>query len=361
MYDFLIVGSGIFGSVFAHQAKLKNKKCLIIDKRSTVGGNVYCKNIDGIDIHAYGAHIFHTNDKRIWDYVTGLVPFSPYTHSPMCWNKGKLYNLPFNMNTFYQMWGCTSPAEAARIIAEQSAHIDTPTNLKEQAIKMVGTDIYQSLVKAYTEKQWGRSCKDLPTSIIKRLPLRFTFDNNYFNDTFQGIPVGGYNPLISALTAEVEIRLNTDFFLNPEYFTGLADKVVFTGEIDMFFGYCEGPLAYRSLRFDHQVLEMSNFQGCSVVNYSDRSIPFTRIIEHKHFYKKPSTSTVITREYPIAWKPGMEPYYPVNDTENNNRYRRYKEMAANKNNVLFGGRLATYQYLDMHQVIAQALKMAESI
>jgi UDP-galactopyranose mutase len=356
-YDYLIVGSGLFGAVFAHEATKKGKKCLVIDKRHHAGGNVYCKDVAGIQVHQYGAHIFHTNDKGIWDYVNQFTPFNRYTNSPVAIHSGKLYNLPFNMNTFYQMWGVITPQEAQQKIQEQvkQANISEPRNLEEMAISMVGTDIYEKLIKGYTEKQWGCSAKDLPAFIIKRLPLRFTYDNNYFNDKYQGIPEGGYNKIIEGLLKGVEVRLGVDFFADRNELEQLADEIVFTGKIDEFFGFSEGMLAYRSLRFEHEHLQIENFQGNAVVNYTERDIPYTRIIEHKHFEFGTQASTVITREYPDDFAVGKEPYYPINDSVNNSLFAKYEEMARNTPHVIFGGRLAEYKYYDMHQIIGSAL------
>lgn len=357
-YDYLIVGAGLFGAVFAHEMKKKGKKCLVIDKRSHAGGNVYCENVEGINVHKYGAHIFHTNDKEIWDYVNSFVEFNRYTNSPIANYKGKLFNLPFNMNTFYQLWGVKTPKEAQRKIVEQveKLAISTPSNLEEQALSLVGTDIYEKLIKGYTEKQWGRKAIELPAFIIKRLPVRFTYDNNYFNDKYQGIPVGGYNKLIEGLLDGIEVRLGIDFFENREKWMGIAEKVVFTGKIDEFYNFKFGDLEYRSLRFEHEVLNEENFQGNAVVNYTEFDIPYTRIIEHKHFEFGTQTKTVITKEYPAKYEKGQEAYYPVNDERNMNLFKRYRELAKAETKVIFGGRLAEYRYYDMHQVLAAALK-----
>ncbi|HDX9587159.1 TPA: UDP-galactopyranose mutase [Bacillus pseudomycoides] len=362
MYDYLIVGAGLFGAVFAHEASKKGKKCLVIDKRNHIGGNVYTENIEGINVHKYGAHIFHTNNKKIWDYVNSFVEFNRYTNSPVANFKGEIYNLPFNMNTFNKLWGVITPEEAKQKIEEQKqeAGITSPQNLEEQAISLVGTDIYEKLIKGYTEKQWGRSAKDLPSFIINRLPVRFTYDNNYFNDRYQGIPVGGYNVIIEKMFENSEIRLNTDFFENREELEGMASKIVFTGMIDQFFNYEHGVLEYRSLQFETQVLsDTDNYQGNAVVNYTDRETPYTRIIEHKHFEFGSQEKTVITKEYPSEWKHGHEPYYPINDKKNTEIYQKYKELADKEENVIFGGRLATYKYYDMHQVIGAALVTVE--
>lgn len=362
-YDFLIVGSGLFGSVFAHEATKKGKKCLVIDRRTHLGGNVYSENIEGINVHKYGAHIFHTNDKKVWDYVNSFVEFNRYTNSPLARYKDELYNLPFNMNTFHQMWGVVTPAEARAKIDEQvkTSGITHPKNLEEQAISLIGTDIYEKLIKGYTEKQWGRSAKNLPIFIINRLPLRFTYNNNYFNDKYQGIPIGGYNFLINGLLKDVEVRLNVDYFQEKAELDTLADQIVYCGKIDEFFDYKYGKLAYRSLRFEQERLEIDNYQGNAVVNYTDREVPYTRILEHKHFEFGKQKHTVISREYPEEWFHGKEPYYPVNDEENNKRYRQYAVIAKNEQKVIFGGRLAEYKYYDMHQVVASSLKKAKEV
>lgn len=361
-YDYLIVGAGLFGSVFAYEAKQRGKKCLVIDRRKTKGGNVYCEDKDGIKVHKYGAHIFHTNDQRIWDFVNRFVSFHRYTHSVVANYRGDYYSLPFNMNTFYQMWGLAKPEEVQRKIEEQVAalNIDRPQNLEEQALKLVGPDIYERLIKGYTEKQWGRKATELPPFIIKRLPIRLTFDNGYFNDRFQGIPVGGYNPIIDGLLEGIPVQLEADYFDQRDYWESLATKVIFTGQLDEYFNYDLGALEYRSLRFEEESLEMENYQGAAVVNYTDFETPFTRIIEHKHFEFGRQKHTVITREYPQEWEKGAEPYYPINDDKNNTLVRAYKERAkAIEDKVLFGGRLAEYVYYDMHQVIASARKKAE--
>ena len=357
-YDYLIVGAGLWGSVFAHEATKRGKKCLVVDRRNHTGGNTYCENQEGINVHVYGAHIFHTNDKEIWDYVNSFVEFNRYTNSPVANYKGELYNLPFNMNTFYQLWGVRTPAEAQAKIAEQveEAGIKAPSNLEEQAISLVGTDMYHKLIKGYTEKQWGRKATELPAFIIKRLPVRFTFDNNYFNDRYQGIPIGGYNKLTEGLLAGVEVRLGVDFFKQREELSGLAETLVYTGKIDEYFDFRFGALEYRSLRFDNEVLDTDNYQGNAVVNYTDAETPFTRIIEHKHFEFGTQSKTVITREYPQEWTKGAEPYYPINDDKNSALFKSYKTLADQETNVLFGGRLAEYRYYDMHQVIGSALK-----
>ena len=359
-YDYLIVGSGLFGAVFAHEAIKHGKKCLIIDKRNHIGGNVYCEKIEDINVHKYGAHIFHTNDKTIWDYVNSFVEFNRYTNSPMANYKGQLFNLPFNMNTFYQLWGVKTPQEARDKIKSQidQALITVPSNLQEQAISLVGNDIYEKLIKGYTEKQWGRSANELPAFIIKRLPVRFTYDNNYFNDKYQGIPIGGYNKLIDGLLGNCEVRLGTDYFSNKQQWSDIAEHTVFTGNIDQFYEYRFGKLEYRSLRFEHEVLDEENHQGNAVVNYTERNIPYTRIIEHKHFEFGTQLKTVVTKEFPEDWTPEKEAYYPINDKKNNEIFQKYKMLGIDERNVTFGGRLANYQYYDMHQIIGSALKIA---
>ncbi|WP_443741169.1 UDP-galactopyranose mutase [Treponema berlinense] len=366
IYDYLIVGSGLYGATFAYLANKAGKKCLVIDKRNHIGGNVYCQNIEGINVHKYGAHIFHTSNKKVWDFVNSFVEFNRYTNSPVANFHGKLFNLPFNMNTFYQMWGVTTPDEAKAKIEDQkkSSGITEPKNLEEQAISLVGRDIYETLVKEYTEKQWGRKCTELPTFIIKRLPVRFTFDNNYFNDSFQGIPIGGYNKLIEGLFSGIEVKTETDFFSDRKYFESLAEKIVFTGKIDEFFDYKFGKLEYRTVRFETETLDMQNFQGNAVVNYTSHDEPFTRIIEHKHFEpENPAYSqakTVISKEYSTEWHEGVEPFYPVNDEKNAGLYKKYKELADAESNVIFGGRLAEYKYYDMDDVIAKAMEDTET-
>ncbi|TDS88340.1 UDP-galactopyranose mutase [Rahnella sp. BIGb0236] len=360
-YDYLIVGSGLFGCVFAHEMKKKGFAVKVIEKRNHLGGNIYCENIDGINVHKYGAHIFHTNDKNVWDYVNNLVEFNRFTNSPTAISKGKMYNLPFNMNTFNQLWGVVKPQDARDIISSQNAELKDkePENLEEQAISLVGRDIFNTLIKEYTEKQWGRSCKDLPPFIIKRLPVRFTFDNNYFNDKYQGIPIGGYNKIIDALLEGVETETNVDFFNNKSHWINCAKKIVYTGPIDKFFEYEFGKLEYRTLVFESEKLDIENYQGNAVVNYIDAVYPFTRIIEHKHFEFGNQNSTVITREYPKEYSEGDEPYYPVNDSKNNRIYSNYKNKAKAVSNVIFGGRLAEYKYYDMHQIISSALSAVE--
>lgn len=369
-YDYLIVGSGLFGATFAYLAKQKGKRCLVIDKRSHLGGNVYCDNIEGINVHRYGAHIFHTSNKQVWDFVNGIVEFNRYTNSPVANYKGKLYNLPFNMNTFYQMWGVSTPDEAMAKIEEQKAEavakmkadgVTEPRNLEEQAKTLIGTDIYERLIKGYTEKQWGRKCTELPAFIIKRLPVRLVFDNNYFNDKYQGIPVGGYNKLIDGLFDGIETRTGVDFSTLKGIWHDIADKLVYTGAIDEYFDYCYGKLEYRTVRFETEVLDTANYQGNAVVNYTEREVPYTRVIEHKHFemfgqevYDCPKT--VISKEYSTEWQQGMEPYYPVNDKRNNELADKYREKAKNEKDVIFGGRLAEYKYYDMAPVIEKTLK-----
>ena len=371
MYDYLIVGSGLFGATFAYLAHRQGKKCLVIDKRPQVGGNVYCENVNGINVHKYGAHIFHTSNREVWDFVNSLVEFNRYTNCPVANFEGKLYNLPFNKNTFYQMWGVTTPEEALAKIDSQRENardemkrlgISEPRNLEEQAISLIGVDIYEKLIKGYTEKQWGRKCTELPAFIIRRLPVRLTFDNNYFNDIYQGIPVGGYNRLIEAFLDGVEVRTETDYFSDREKYDAMAKHIIFTGKIDEFFNYCHGKLQYRSVRFEQETLEKPNFQGNAVINYTSRDVPYTRIIEHKHFeafgnavYDNPFT--VISREYSSEWKEGMEPYYPVNDERNNALYEKYRKMAEMQDGVSFGGRLAEYRYYDMAPTIESAMKL----
>lgn len=372
-FDYLIVGSGLFGATFAYLAHAQGKRCLVIDRRLHIGGNLYCESREGINVHKYGAHIFHTSDKRIWDFVNSFVEFNRYTNSPVANFRGKLYNLPFNMNTFWQMWGTVTPEQAMAKIESQRQEVKArmaaqgvsePRNLEEQALMLVGTDIYEALVKGYTEKQWGRACTELPAFIIKRLPVRFVFDNNYFNDKYQGVPVGGYNRLMGGLLNGVEVRTGVDFFSDREYWSGIADRIVFTGKIDEFYGYRFGKLEYRTVRFEEEVLDMPNYQGNAVVNYTDREVPYTRIIEHKHFenfgqdvYSLPKT--VISREYSVEWKDGMEPYYPVNDNRNSDLYAKYKALADKEENVIFGGRLAEYRYYDMAPAIESAMKQFE--
>jgi len=370
-YDYLIVGSGLFGSTFAYLATKIGKKCLVIDKRAHVGGNLYCEEVEGISVHKYGAHIFHTNNKRVWDFVNSITEFNRYTNSPVANYKGKLYNLPFNMNTFYQMWGVLTPTAARKKIEEQRADvvaamriagIQEPRNLEEQALLLVGRDIYEKLIKGYTEKQWGRKCTELPAFIIKRLPLRFVFDNNYFNDSYQGVPKGGYNRLIQGLLAGIETRIETNFFTDRTLWENIAEKIVFTGKIDEFYNYKYGYLEYRTVSFEQETLNTPNWQGNAVVNYTEKEVPYTRIIEHKHFelfgsdvYKCPKT--VISKEYSTEWKPGMEPYYPVNDDKNIALYKQYKQLSDKEDKIIFGGRLAQYKYYDMAPIVEQVLEM----
>lgn len=370
-YDFLIVGSGLFGSTFAYRAHKAGKRCLVIDKRAHLGGNLYCENTEGINVHKYGAHIFHTSSRQVWNFVNSITEFNRYTNSPVACCQGKLYNLPFNMNTFYQMWGVTTPAQAMAKIEEQKTEakaamqamgISEPRNLEEQALTLIGRDIYEKLIKGYTEKQWGRKCDELPAFIIKRLPVRFVFDNNYFNDTYQGIPVGGYNRLIDGLLEGIETKTGTDYFADREYWNSKAKKIVFTGKIDEFYSYRYGRLEYRTVRFDEETIDTPNYQGNAVVNYAERDVPYTRVIEHKHFemfgqevYDCPKT--VVSREYSVEWENGMEPYYPINNNANNSLYAKYKELADKEDNVIFGGRLAEYKYYDMAPIVEKVLNM----
>lgn len=358
-YDYLIVGAGLFGAVFAREAADKGKSCLVIEKRNHIGGNIYCEEISGIQVHKYGAHIFHTSNRKVWDYVCCFAEFNNYVNAPIARYKEELYNLPFNMNTFSRMWGIATPAEAQEIIASQIADlgITDPRNLEEQALSLVGRDVYEKLVRGYTEKQWGRDCRDLPAFIIRRLPLRFTYDNNYFNDRYQGIPVGGYTKLVEKLLEGVEVRLETDYLEHRQELDGLADKIVYTGMIDQFYDYSLGVLQYRSVRFETEELKMENYQGNAVVNYTDRDVPYTRIIEHKHFEFGKQPTTIISREYSSEWQKGDEPYYPVNDERNNTLYERYKEKALGEKRVIFGGRLGAYRYYDMDKVIEAALEL----
>ena len=360
-YDYLIVGAGLFGAAFAQQAKAAGKTVLVIDKRSHVGGNVYTECVEDIQVHRYGAHIFHTNDKMVWDYVNRFAEFNRYTNSPVANYHGELYSLPFNMYTFNRMWGVTTPQEAqAKIEAQRSAAgITEPKNLEEQAISLVGTDIYEKLVKGYTEKQWGRPCSQLPSFIIRRLPVRFTFDNNYFNARYQGIPIGGYTQMVSNMLSGIEVRLEEDYLAKKDYWDSLAEKVIYTGPIDGYFGYCLGHLSYRCVRFETEVLDMPNYQGNAVVNYTDRETPFTRIIEHKFFEFGTQPKTVISREYSTEWHPGDEPYYPVNDDRNTALYQAYKALADREEKVIFGGRLGEYRYYDMDAVLLSALNLAQ--
>ena len=360
-YDYLIVGAGLFGSVFAHEAKAAGKRCLVVDKRPHTGGNIYCEDIDGIHVHTYGAHIFHTDRAEVWEYVNRLVKFNRYTNSPLALFDGKLYNLPFNMNTFYRLWGVRTPQEAKAKLEEQRAayaHIETPRNLEEQALKLCGKDIYLRLIKGYTEKQWGRPATELPAFIIKRIPFRFTFDNNYFDDPYQGIPIGGYNKLTDALLEGIEVRTSTDYFEQRQELDRMADKILYTGCIDEYFDYCFGRLEYRSLRFEHKRPDNTdNYQGNAVVNYCEREVPYTRLIEHKHFEYGTQPFTVITYEYPDSFEPGKEPYYPINDERNMRIFGQYQALARQQSRVLFGGRLAQYTYADMDDTVAAALAL----
>ncbi|TCO96417.1 UDP-galactopyranose mutase [Bacteroides heparinolyticus] len=360
-YDYLIVGAGLFGSVFAHEAKAAGKRCLVIDKRPHTGGNIYCEDIDGIHVHTYGAHIFHTDRAEVWEYVNRLVKFNRYTNSPLALFDGKLYNLPFNMNTFYRLWGVRTPQEAKAKLEEQRAayaHIETPRNLEEQALKLCGKDIYLRLIKGYTEKQWGRSATELPAFIIKRIPFRFTFDNNYFDDPYQGIPIGGYNKLTDALLEGIEVRTSTNYFEQRQELDRMAGKILYTGCIDEYFDYCFGRLEYRSLRFEHKRLDdTDNHQGNAVVNYCEREVPYTRLIEHKHFEYGTQPFTVITYEFPDSFEPGKEPYYPINDERNMRIFGQYQALARQQSRVLFGGRLAQYTYADMDDTVAAALAL----
>lgn len=360
-YDYLIVGAGLYGACFAHLAALQGKKCLVIDKRSHIGGNLYCEDVEGINVHKYGAHIFHTSNKRVWDFMTSLVEFNNYINSPVANYKGKLYSLPFNMNTFYALWGVITPKQAQEKIRLQreEAGIQNPENLEQQAISLVGSDIYRILIKDYTEKQWGRKCTELPASIIKRLPVRFTFDNNYFNDTYQGIPIGGYNRIFEKLLEGIEVRLDCDYFEHRDELNSLAEKVVYTGPVDQYFGYCYGRLEYRTVRFEQVTIDTPNYQGVAVMNYTDAETPYTRIIEHKHFEFGQQEKTVISKEYSSEWKDDSEPYYPINNEKNNALYQQYKELADKEENTIFGGRLAEYKYYDMHHVVEQVLNRPE--
>lgn len=359
-YDYILVGSGLYSGVFAWFAKQKGKKCLVLEKRDHIGGNVYCENTEGIHVHKYGAHIFHTSNKEVWQFVNSLAEFNRYTNSPVANYKGEMYNMPFNMNTFSKMWNISTPAEAKKIIEEQKKEITgEPKNLEEQAISLVGREIYEKLVKGYTEKQWGRDCTALPAFIIKRLPVRYTYDNNYFNDLYQGIPIGGYNVIIDRLFEGCDIETGVDYLEKKEYYDGLGEKIVYTGTIDAYYKYQFGKLEYRSLRFESEVLDEENHQGVAVVNYTDRETPYTRIIEHKHFEFGTQPKTVITREYPVTWQEGMEPYYPVNDEKNQALYQKYAKLAEKEEHVIFGGRLGEYKYYDMDEVIASAMACAK--
>lgn len=362
-YDYLIVGAGLYGAVMAHELDKKGKKCLVIDRRSHIAGNIYCEDIEGIHVHRYGAHIFHTSNQKIWDYMNQFAEFNNYINSPIAVYKDELYNLPFNMNTFSKMWAIRTPREAKEMIAKQvkEAGITEPKNLEEQCLSLVGRDVFEKLVKGYTEKQWGRDCKELPSFIIRRLPVRFTYDNNYFNDRYQGIPIGGYTAVVERMLEGVEVRTDTDFFAFRKENPDIAEKIIFTGMIDEYFGYRLGALEYRSVRFETEVLDCDNYQGNAVVNYTEKEIPYTRIIEHKHFEFGKQEKTVISREYSSEWKVGMEPYYPVNDERNSKLYEEYRKLAEGEKNVIFGGRLGNYQYYDMDKVVEAALGMADQI
>lgn len=360
-YDYLIVGAGLFGAVFAYEATKKGKKCLVIDKRDHIAGNIYTKETENINVHQYGAHIFHTSDRKIWDYVNSFADFNNYINSPVAIYKDELYNLPFNMNTFSKMWNIKTPSEAKAIIEKQieELNITEPQNLEEQALSLVGTDVYEKLIKGYTEKQWGRDCKELPAFIIKRLPLRFTYDNNYFNDRYQGIPIGGYTKIVEKMLEGSDVLLDTDYFEFIKDNEGIADKVLFTGMIDEYYDFCYGHLEYRTVRFETEVLDCDNYQGNAVVNYTDREVPYTRIIEHKHFEFGKQEKTIISREYSTEWEPGMEPYYPVNNERNNDLFEKYKALADKEEKMIFGGRLGNYKYYDMDKVIIAALEAVE--
>ena len=357
-YDYLIVGSGLYGATFAYRAKHFGKSCLVIDKRNHIGGNIYTENIEGINVHKYGAHIFHTSNKHVWDFVNQFVDFNRFTNCPLANYKGKLYNLPYNMNTFYALWGVTTPQEAEAKIREQKEeykHIKNPQNLEEQALILGGRDIYEKLIKGYSEKQWGRSAREIPAFIIRRLPFRYTFDNNYFNDTYQGIPIGGYTNLVNKLLNGIDVELSTNYFDNRDYFNKISDKIVYTGKIDEFFDYIYGKLEYRSLFFENELLNTKNYQGNAVINYTEKDVPYTRIIEHKHFEFGIQDKTYITKEYPNEFSDKNEPYYPINDIKNQTIYEKYHELALTKDNVIFGGRLAEYKYYDMHHIVEKAL------
>ena len=361
-YDYLIVGAGLFGAVFAHEMTKNGKKCLVIERRNHIAGNAYTELEENINVHKYGAHIFHTNNKEIWEYINQFADFNRFTNSPVANYNGELYNLPFNMNTFYQMWGVKTPAEAKAKIEEQKAdaNIENPKNLEEQAISLIGKDIYEKLVKGYTEKQWGRKCEDLPAFIIKRLPVRFTYDNNYFNDLHQGIPIGGYTKIVEKMLDGIEVKLNTDFFNDKEKWLNIADTIIFTGMIDQYYDYCYGELEYRGLEFEFETLNIENYQGNAVINYTDAETPYTRIIEHKHFENSDSPKTIITKEYPKTWSRGQEAYYPMNDEKNSELFEKYQQLAEKENKVIFGGRLGMYQYFDMEQVITEALNLVNT-
>lgn len=361
-YDYILVGSGLFSGVINYLAQKQGKTCLVVERRDHMGGNVYCEDVEGIHVHKYGAHIFHTSNKKVWNFVNDLVEFNRYTNSPIANYKGEIYNMPFNMNTFSKMWGVRTPQEAKAKIDQQRAVIQgEPHNLEEQAISLVGTDIYQKLVKGYTEKQWGRDCKDLPSFIIKRLPVRFTYDNNYFNDAYQGIPMGGYNVLVDKLFEGADVELGVDFLQNREKYEALGETIIYTGAIDAYYDYCFGKLEYRTVRFETEVLDTDNYQGVAVVNYTDRETPYTRVIEHKHFEFGTQPKTVISKEYSTDWQEGMEPYYPVNDEKNQALYQQYAQKAAQESHVIFGGRLGEYKYYDMDKVIESAMNLWERI
>lgn len=361
-YDFLIVGAGLFGATCAHELTKKGKRVLVIDKRNHIGGNVYTQNVKGIHVHKYGAHIFHTNDKQIWDYVNSFVEFNRFTNSPLAYHQGKLYNLPFNMNTFYQLWGVITPEDAKNEIARQRSEMfgKVPNNLEEQAISLVGRDIYERLIKGYTEKQWGRKTTELPAFIINRIPVRFTYDNNYFSDRYQGIPIGGYTAIVEKMLLNSDVVLNVDYLNEKEHYDGLAKKVIYTGPIDAYFNYCYGTLEYRSLKFESECLDTQDYQGNAVVNYTEADVAFTRIIEHKHFQPVECGHTIITKEYPQEWTPADEAYYPINDQKNMDLYHQYRKLAAEED-ILFGGRLAEYKYYDMHQIIRSAFNLLDKI
>lgn len=362
-YDFLIVGAGLYGAVFAHEVNKFGKTCLIIDKRNHIGGNVYTEKVADIEVHRYGAHIFHTCSKKVWQYVNQFAEFNRFTNSPIANYKGELYNLPFNMNTFNKMWGVTTPEEAKQKIEQQrkDSYVERPRNLEEQAINLVGRDIYEKLIRGYTEKQWGRSCRELPAFIIRRLPVRFTYDNNYFNDPYQGIPIGGYTAMVNKMIEGIEVQLETDYLADKAYWDSMAESIVYTGPVDAYFNYVYGVLAYRSLTFQTEILDTDNYQGNAVVNYTDLETPYTRIIEHKHFEFGAQPQTIITREYSAEWKQGDEPYYPVNDSHNSKLYTKYKQLADAEGNVIFGGRLGEYRYFDMDKVIAAALHRSNEV
>jgi UDP-galactopyranose mutase len=361
-YDYLIVGSGLFGAVFAYEMANAGKKVLVIEKRDHIGGNVYTEEREGINIHKYGAHIFHTSDKDVWDYINKFTDFNRYTNSPIAIYKDELYNLPFNMNTFHQIWGVKTPKEAKEIIEKQKEEygVENPKNLEEQAINLVGIDIYEKLIKGYTEKQWGKKCTELPPFIIKRLPVRFTYDNNYFNDLYQGIPIGGYTKIIEIMLKDVEVKLNTDFIEEREKWEKIASKILYTGMIDQYYDYCYGELEYRSLKFQHELKDTENYQGNAIVNYTEAEIPYTRIIEHKHFENEITNKSVITKEYPKTWEKGQEAYYPINDDKNTKLYEKYNKLTKEEKNTLFGGRLAKYKYYDMWEIIKEALNLVSN-